>query len=124
MPIPIRIIAGGTVLEGELFDTPSAKAVAQILPIEESPNVWGDEFYFEVPVKMGLEDVATTDVKVGDIGYWPPGSALAIFFGPTPLSRGSDPVPASEVNVVGRITGDARALRKEKGTARLRIEKV
>lgn len=122
MPTPIRIIAGGTTLEAELFDTPSAKAVAEILPLEASPHAWGDEFYFEIPVRMKLEDGGTLNVKVGDIGYWPPGAALAIFFGPTPLSRGSDPVPASEVNLVGRIKGDARELKKEKGAARLRIE--
>jgi uncharacterized protein len=123
MSIPIRILAGGTILDGELFETPTSKAIAEKLPIEASPHVWGDEFYFEVPVEMKLDEGATVDVKVGDMGYWPPGAALAIFFGPTPLSRGSDPVPASEVNIVGRITGDARALRKEKGVARLRIEK-
>jgi uncharacterized protein len=124
MPTPIRIVAGGTILEAELFDTPSAKAIAEILPIEASPHVWGDEFYFDIPVEMGLEEDATLEVKIGDIGYWPPGAALAIFFGPTPLSRGSDPVPASEVNLVGRITGDARGLRKEKGANRLRIERA
>ena len=124
MSTRIRIIAGGTTLEAELFDTPSARAIAEILPIEASPHVWGDEFYFEIPVERGLEEGATVEVKIGDIGYWPPGAALAIFFGPTPLSRGSDPVPASEVNLVGRIAGDARELKKEKGAARLRIEKA
>jgi uncharacterized protein len=124
MSTRIRIVAGNTTLEAELFNTPSAKAIAGILPIEASPHTWGDEFYFEIPVNMELEKDATVEVKVGDIGYWPPGAALAIFFGPTPLSRGSDPVPASEVNLVGRITGDARELRKEKGAARLRIEKA
>ena len=67
---------------------------------------------------------ATTLEGAGDIGYWPPGAALAIFFGPTPLSTGSDPVPASAVNLVGRITGDAKALKKEKGLQKIRIEKA
>jgi len=61
-------------------------------------------------------------VKAGDIGYWPPGQALAIFFGPTPMSTGSDPVPASEVNLVGRILDDPVLLRKEKGTLKIKIE--
>jgi uncharacterized protein len=124
MTLPIRVIAGKTVLDGELYETACGLAIQKILPVEVRPNVWGDEFYFEIPVTMGLDEGATTTVKVGDIGYWPPGPALAIFFGPTPLSRGDDPVPASEVNLVGGITGDARALRKEKGMARIRIEKV
>lgn len=59
----------------------------------------------------------------GEIGYWPPGKALAIFFGPTPMSRGSDPVPASAVNLVGKILGDATGLRREKGAGKIIITK-
>jgi hypothetical protein len=73
---------------------------------------------------MSLDETSTTSIKVGDIGFWPPGNALAIFFGPTPMSTGSDPVPASEVNLVGKIIGDATVLRKAKGTSRIRIEKT
>ena len=72
---------------------------------------------------MSLDETATKEVKAGDIGYWPPGNALAIFFGPTPLSSGTDPVPASEVNLVGRIKDDAALLRKAKGAVKIRIEK-
>jgi uncharacterized protein len=54
-------------------------------------------------------------VTAGDIGYWPPGNCLAIFFGPTPMSTGPDPVPASDVNLVGRISGDATLLRGCRG---------
>jgi hypothetical protein len=46
-------------------------------------------------------------VELGDIAYWPPGNAFCIFFGPTPASNGSEIRPASAVNVVGRIEGDA-----------------
>ncbi len=123
MPPRIKITSADITLDAELFDTPCAKAIADALPIEARPNEWGDEFYFEVPVKMPLDETATTKVSVGDIGYWPPGKALAIFFGPTPMSRGPEPVPASEVNLVGRITGDSSLLRKAKGAAKIRIEK-
>lgn len=118
----IKIIIGNITLDAELFDTACAKAIADVLPIETRPNEWGDEFYFEIPVGMALDKTATKKVKVGDIGYWPPGKALALFFGPTPMSKGSEPVPASEVNLVGRITGNAALLRKAKGTIRIRIE--
>jgi hypothetical protein len=123
MPVGIRITIGDVVLSAELFDTGCAKAIAGELPIETAPNVWGDEFYFGIPVRMGSDSTATTTVKVGDIGYWPPGNALAIFFGPTPMSSGSDPVPASEVNIVGKIIGDATVLKKVKGKGKIRIEK-
>lgn len=124
MPTPMKIIVKDMGLDAELFDTKTAQAIADALPIETMPNEWGDEFYFEIPVKMPLDDTATTKVKVGDIGYWPPGNALAIFFGPTPMSRGTEPVPASEVNLVGKITGDATVLKKAKGANKIRIEKA
>lgn len=124
MPTPIRIIVGDLVIDAEFFDTPCAAKVVGALPLETSPHEWGDEFYFEIPVIHPPDSTATTSVKVGDIGYWPPGSALALFFGPTPLSRGPEPVPASEVNLVGRIKNDPTTLRKAKGAALIRIERI
>jgi hypothetical protein len=121
--VKIKITANDIVLDAELFDTATAKAVADLLPIETEPNEWGDEFYFEIPFRMSLDETATTRVSVGDIGYWPPGNAVAIFFGPTPMSRGSDPVPASVVNLVGRIHGEASVLKKAKGAKKIRIER-
>jgi hypothetical protein len=122
MPQKIKIIVGSITVAAELADTDCAKAIAGKLPIEAVPNEWGDEFYFTIPVKLPLDATATGKVKIGDIGYWPPGQALAIFFGRTPMSTGPDPVPASEVNLVGRIVGDALLLNKAKGAARIRIE--
>lgn len=124
MPTGIRIIAGNVSLSGELFDSPCGRQIADLLPIEERPSEWGDEFYFQIPRSMALDSSATVAVKAGDIGYWPPGNAVAIFFGPTPMSISSDPVPASEVNIIGRITGDATALRKAKGTHKIRLELI
>lgn len=115
MPSYVKIQIGDTSLSAEFIDTPCAKKIMDKLPIEALPNEWGDEFYFEIPVKADLDQTATTKVKAGDIGFWPPGNALAIFFGPTPMSNNSDPVPASAVNLVGKILDDATILRREKG---------
>jgi hypothetical protein len=120
----IRITVGRVTLEAELFDTECAQAIAKTLPINATPNQWGDEFYFSVNVTAPLDETATRSVKAGDIGYWPPGNAIAIFFGPTPLSHGPDPVPASAVNLIGRATGDATVLRQAKGASTIRIEAV
>ncbi len=122
MPSPIKIIIGQTELKAELFDSACARAIRSKLPIETRPNDWGDEFYFKIPVSQSLDESATRKVRAGDIGYWPPGQALAIFFGPTPMSTGPDPVPASEVNLVGRILDDPALLRREKGAGKIRIE--
>jgi len=123
MPQKIKIIVGAFSLNAELSDTACAKMIYNHLPIDAKPNEWGDEFYFSIGLKMPPDETATTKVKVGHIGYWPPGTALAIFFGRTPMSTGPDPVPASEVNIVGMITGDATVLKKEKGASKIRVEK-
>ncbi len=120
----IKITVRDITLNAELFDTGTAAAIFGALPIEATPEEWGDEFYFEIPVEMSLDETATTKVKIGDIGYWPPGNSLAIFFGPTPISSGSEPVPASDVNLVGKITGDATVLRSAKGARKIKIEKA
>lgn len=124
MSTNIKITLKNVTVEAQLTDTACAKAIVDKLPLEAFPNEWGDEFYFEIPVRNALDETATNIVKVGDIGYWPPGHALAIFFGPTPLSKGDDPVPASEVNIVGRITSDATLLRKAKGASSIKLEKA
>jgi len=124
MGTPVRITAGVVSVNAELGDTALAKRIAEKLPIETAPSVWGDEFYFGIPVRSGLDETATSALAVGDIGYWPPGNAMAIFFGPTPMSSGAAPVPASDVCLIGRITDDATLLRKAKGARTIRIEKA
>jgi hypothetical protein len=58
-------------------------------------------------VTSELEKDAREVVEVGDLGYWPPGKAFCIFFGPTPMSRSGEIRPASAVNIVGKVKGDA-----------------
>jgi hypothetical protein len=124
MSVAINIVIGSLTVPGELTDTACAKQIIAKLPIETRPDEWGDEFYFQIPVKASLDETATTKVKVGEIGYWPPGNAMAIFFGKTPMSTGTDPVPASAVNLIGRIIGDATVLKQAKGATKIRIERT
>jgi len=105
----------------EFFDTDCAKAIYSILPIEANLNTWGDEFYFSIPLEYPLDDTATLKVKVGDIGYWPPGKAIAIFFGPTPASVDENPVPASEVNIIGRLLDNPAKLKEFKKFKKIKI---
>ena len=123
MPTPIQIEVGNLKLKAELSDSPTARAIAATLPIEADFQTWGDEYYCTIPVEMPLAESATLEVQVGDLGYWPPQQALAIFYGPTPASsRDSDrPVPASEVNPVGRVLDAPTILRVVAGIGRLRI---
>jgi hypothetical protein len=120
----IKITAGQVEAFGELNDSKTAQEIAKALPIEASGSTWGEEIYFGIPVRAGLEAGASADVAVGDLAYWPPGHAFCIFFGPTPASYDKQPRAASEVNVVGRITGDAKAFLKVRNGAKVRIEKA
>jgi len=48
---------------------------------------------------------------LGDIGYWPPGNAICLFFGLTPISVEGEIKPASPVNIVGKMVGDMEELK-------------
>ena len=85
-------------------------------------RTWGDEIYFGIPVQA-VEDQAKEVVALGDLGYWPPGHAFCIFFGPTPASQGDEIRPASPVNVVGRVVGDATVFKKVRAGTRVTLEK-
>ena len=119
----VRIIAGKVTAEAELYDTPTAQAVWEALPFESTANLWGEEVYFEIPVEAELID-AKEVVEPGDIGYWPPGKAFCIFFGPTPISRPGEIRPASPVNVFGRILGDPSVFKEVRAGTKIRVEKA
>ncbi len=106
----IVIQVRGASLEAVLNETRTADAVWGALPLEARANTWGEEIYFDIPVNAELEDGQEV-VAMGDLGYWPPGNALCLFFGRTPVSRGDEVRPASAVTVFGRISGDLSALK-------------
>jgi len=118
----IKIRAGNVEAEAVLNDSATARKIWEALPIEARANTWGDEIYFAIPVKAPLEKKARELVEVGDLGYWPSGNAFCIFFGPTPMSRGNEVRPASAVNVIGRVSGDARVFKKVPSGSKIRIE--
>jgi hypothetical protein len=92
----------------ELDNSLSPKTIAAILdslPINVRINRWGDELYTDaIPgVKVG-EESAKAVVRLLDVAYWPEGSALCFFYGPTPLSeKQGEILPYSPVNIIGRI---------------------
>lgn len=123
MPRPIRITVGNIEMNGEFFDTPTADAIWDALPIARTVNTWGHEFYFDIGVQADQESDASDVVEVGDLAYWPPGSAFCVFFGRTPASQGHEVRAASPVNVVGRISEPPiDALRRVRMGTAIRIE--
>ena len=118
----ITIKAGKIEVVAELNETKTAQAIWDALPVKGRANTWGDEIYFSIPVRLDEED-AQELVGMGDLGYWPPGTAFCLFFGPTPMSVGEEIRPASAVNVFGRVSGDARVLKQVASGAEVIVEK-
>lgn len=118
----IRITAGQVSASAELNDSKTATAIWDALPIEAKAETWGDEIYFGIPVQAEA-DRAKDVVALGDLGYWPPGHAFCVFFGPTPASRGDEIRPASPVNVVGRVSGDVTVFKKVRAGTRVTLER-
>jgi len=118
----IQIKVNGIELEAILNESGTAQAIWAALPIVTRINTWGDEVYFAIPVKLELEKGKEL-VEIGDLGYWPTGSAFCIFFGPTPMSQGEEIRPASAVAVFGKVVGDATILKKASSGAQIIIER-
>jgi hypothetical protein len=102
----IRIITGKVSAVAGLSSSKTSDAIWDALPIEKTVNTWGEEIYFEIPVKSTLDETAKEVVEKGELGYWPTGKAFCIFFGPTPASQGDEIRPASAVNIVGKVEDD------------------
>ncbi len=111
-------------VEAEVYDTPTGEAILAALPLESRANVWGQEIYFDVPVKLESEPDARQVVDVGDLGYWPMGPAFCIFFGPTPVSQGIEPRAYSPVNVFGKVKGDATVLTQVADGALVKVTQI
>ena len=102
-------------VEAELNDSPTARKIIQLLPITTKFETWGDEISFHVPIEAALDEYARETVEVGHIGFWPIEKTFCIFYGETPISTEHEILPASAVNIIGRILGDAKRLKKIKG---------
>ena len=120
----ITITAGKVSAQAVLNDSPTATQIWEALPIEARGNTWGDEIYFSIPVKATQEKDAREIVAVGELGYWPPGSAFCIFFGPTPASTDNRPRAASAVNIIGKVVGDATLFKGVASGTRVKLERA
>jgi hypothetical protein len=110
----IRIIVeeANISMTAELNDSQTAKAIRDALPIEGHAQTWGEEVYFETPVKMP-EEKAHAEVPSGTLAYWVPGHAFCIFFGQEPFSP---------VNVIGKVNGDPKHFAAVKSGQKIRVE--
>lgn len=120
----IRITIGKLSMEAELNDTPTAQKVKAALPLKCPFSTWGDEIYFTIPVTAPLDSSAKEVVELGELGYWPTGKAFCIFFGLTPMSSPGKIVPASAVNILGRVLGDPARFKEVMNEREVTLERV
>ena len=106
----VKISAGGVTVTAVLNGSDTAGQLWDALPVTGRVQTWGDEIYFSIPVSAEEEADSQETVEVGAVAYWPPGSALCLFWGPTPMSSPGEIRPASAVNVMGMIEGDPTVL--------------
>jgi hypothetical protein len=118
----LRITAGKTTFEVALNDTPTAEALIEALPFESRAQTWGEELYFEVPVNANLEPEARQIVEPGTVCFWVEGSALALPYGPTPISTDGKPKLVARCNLLGRIVGDPRLLAAVRAGDKVKVE--
>ena len=118
----IVITAGNVAASARLNDSSTARAIWDALPIEAKGETWGDEIYFDIGLTAESE-AAREVVDLGDLGYWPPGRAFCIFFGPTPMSHGEEIRPASPVTVVGHCLDDPSAFKAVRSGEAVSIER-
>lgn len=107
-----------------LDDTPTATALLAALPLHGTANTWGEEVYFDTGLTPALESDARQVVDPGTVAFWTEGNALALPYGPTPISRGDESRLASPCNVLGRVDGDPRALATVRSGDAIHLQKA
>lgn len=107
----IRINWPAGALEATLNDSPASHLLAAALPVSSTARTWGHEVYFSVPIEAELEDHPRQVVAPGTVCFWVQGASIAIPYGPTPISVGNECRLVTAVNVMGKVDGEATALR-------------
>lgn len=120
----IKITFGAIELRVQLLDTPTASAIYRSLPFESQAHTWGEEVYFDTPVSVSLEPDARDVIEAGELAFWVEGNAIAIGFGPTPISRGNEIRLAAKTNIWANAIDDVKQLKAVKPGGGIKVEKL
>jgi len=118
----LKMTIGEVDIIAELRDTPTADAIWAVLPFDAEAQTWGKEVYFTTPAAALLEPDARDVVEAGELAFWVEGNAIAVGFGPTPVSQGNEIRLVEPTNIWGRALTDVKALSRIRAGARIRVE--
>ena len=86
----------------KLNNSETSKAIQKLNDFKAKINTWGEEIYFETPLKTAkLEPNSRDVINLGEVAYWVEGSSIAIGFGPTPASFDNEIRLVTNVNIIG-----------------------
>ncbi len=120
----LKMIIGSVELSAQLYDTPTADAIYNSLPIESEAHTWGEEVYFSTPIKVIRESNATDVVDAGELAFWVEGNSIAIGFGRTPISVGDEIRLAAKTNIWGCALQPVDALRAARDGDPVKLERI
>jgi hypothetical protein len=120
----IIIQAGPVIASAELTENATADAIWEALPLEGMVNRWGDEIYFDIQMLIECSSDARQVMQMGELAYWPGGTAFCIFFGPTPVSQADEPRAYTDVNPFGQMLGNASVFSKVHDGETIKISKA
>ena len=118
----LKITIGTVAITAELLDTPTARAIRRAAPFASTASTWGEEVYFETPVSTRREEDAKDVVSAGELAFWVEGSAIAIGFGPTPISDGDEIRLAAPTNIWAHALEDVAALKVVRNGDPVRVD--
>lgn len=114
----VGIVCRDFEVEVDLLEKQSPKtsdAIWKALPIKAKAEIWKEEVYFRIPVKIEPENL-TPKTQAGDVSYWPEEPSFCIFFGRSQ--------PYSPVSTFARIRSGIENFRKVRTGDRIEVRKA
>ena len=104
--VKIRIMVNGMVLMATLYDNETARDFEKLLPLEvRMDDLFGREKYGALPRALSTSGKRQDTFKVGEIGYWSPGTDVAIYY-----KQDHERIPSPGIIMIGSIDSGVEAV--------------